>query len=59
VGVPNGNLISWFIDLPLKDKVEVFNYINNRNLKRQEVARHLHIQCPEGFTERVMKKINV
>lgn len=33
---PPMNLISWFIDLPLEDKIELFNCINNRNLKRQE-----------------------
>ena len=34
--IPVTNLINWFIDLSLEDKIELFNYINNRNLKRQE-----------------------
>jgi len=51
------NLINWFRNLPLKNKVVVFNYINNKNLERQEVAKNIRIQCPEGFTEKVMKKI--
>ncbi|MBA7527565.1 hypothetical protein ES705_19741 [subsurface metagenome] len=40
--MPPMNLINWFIGLPLEDKIELFNYINNRNLKKQENERNIH-----------------
>jgi len=39
--MPPMNLINWFIDLPLEDKIELYNYINNRNFKKQENKRKI------------------